>query len=153
MRTFLGISKPSQALRAMVTGLLKAKADENCVVVMGDFGEMRDGVCHGCAATYALTELSGISIGAGEYPRKDHIGRALDVTREFDVTRCEVSDFECAVDCARQGQLKRLFDFFDTQLSDDVASVASELNMGTYDWKTQIPLVKRIIKLCEEAGC
>jgi hypothetical protein len=146
MRKFLGISKPSQALQAMVDGLRATKDKHDGyteVVDMTTYGKWSpiSDVCYGCAATYALRALCPVD---GEFEMPETMAQAKE-------DASGVSAFEWAIECARQGQLKRLFAFFnvppDTRLK-------TSMRWALYNdtWEAQLPKVEETIKDLQARG-
>lgn len=125
-KTFMGISRPSQALQAMIDGLQGREKNQH--VDMASFGYRLEGhhTCYGCAATWTLQQLRGEPL-PGEYFTafdEDCVAlrdASLDTQERSHVLKqrdYEVESFEIAMDHARQGLLKTLFEFFGLSKSD-----------------------------------
>lgn len=147
---FLGITKPSEALEAMVRGLRATKeSGGKRQINMQSFGEYDNGVCYGCCATYALAELIPdiqISEKLNDVVR---LNVAIRNTNKPNASR--VSDFEMAMSSLRRGDMRRLFEFFGA----DTAAINMQAPWGLSEgnWEQQLPFVEMTIKMLKSRGC
>ena len=120
--TFFGITKPSQAIRAMVVGIRQQSRRKKFVVNMTTYGLAgRDGICYGCAATCTIQKLARKNFKPKDLSSKIVNGLIHPpfLTRENvaaewgNTTRAVVSKFEHVINEVRQGRLKQLFEFFE----------------------------------------
>lgn len=142
------ISKPSEALQAMVDGLLEQNARPDFRIDMntfGSFSEMKH-VCYGCAATCAVQKLIGVNFN------KENINlRGLAVNIEH----VDLSAFEWRIDMARMGLLRLLFLYFG--FDDNILDIGSNLTtalfcLENHNWRQELPKVTAHIKLLQEEG-
>ncbi len=108
--------KPSDALRAMINGLFNQDEREDFRIDMTSFGniEVNEGreidYCYGCAATCALQEIAHKNFVDSDIMSSGSRARFLG----FDYD--ELSDFEYAMEEARNGLLLRLFKFYNISM-------------------------------------
>lgn len=141
------ISKPSQALEMMVKGLIRQGRRKTFVIDMGTFGEVTDdGFCCGCAATCALQEVSGVRIS------RDYISTAFQRALACEFEYGEVSDFERAINFAREGSLRLLFIFFGVDYKWYESRDDGNYSLTTENWREQLPAVRKHIKELKEIG-
>lgn len=142
MRTFLGLTKPSEALEAMVKGLLKADKRKTFKIDMRTFGQSIDGICFGCAATCTLQEASKHNF------KPDEILCEKERSEAIKANRLDLHNFECYMDDARRGHFYYLFAFFDIPYS-------FEFDHRFYlnnNWKNKLPEVRKVIKEMKKIG-
>ena len=147
-RAFMGIDRPSQALRAMCDGLEEADSRPDFEIDMSTYGEVRNNICFGCAATCALQELLEEPFTALEINDRYISGRTLYAARlepgwDF---------FEFAIDEARKARLHTLFEFFGVEDRWDSDLERELLCMGTSDWRGGLPAIRRLIDKLEPVG-
>lgn len=154
---FFGITKPSQALRAMAEGLRETRnktAGRVEEVRMDTFGHATQQtsppqvICYGCAATWAIQKLCPDYKIGGEISsagcRDERIAEAGLATIAV------IEEFEYAIDQARRGRLGALFKFFE-MVPSKVAPDGAWC-MGTDTWERQLPVVDEYIKALEAQG-
>lgn len=156
--TFLGISKPSEALEAMVRGLLgtkEPKPGRTEQVNMLDFGTWREegNICFGCCATYTLQALCpDVVIDANN---TNGLRRNDEIKRKKGVDTSEIAEFENAMDDVRLGSMESLFDFFELS-EDDKRKMDRHILRVPYltqtAWEADIPAVQDYIKLLQHFG-
>lgn len=159
MTTFLGITKPSQALEAMVDGLLASKDNPNFRAEMDTYGdayEQADGpLCFGCAATCTLQQLAGARF------TPDSIRRTQSRAEVVGVPAFRLGSFEHVMNSARRGKmhaLLRFFDYYDPRVAPSdyydpsVTPSDGKFCLKTDDWEAQLPAVRAVIKEMKEAG-
>ena len=145
-REFLGISKPSEALRAMAAGLRAADERPDCRINTDCWGYRDDNdVCLGCAATFALMHLND-----GELPS---FGQdAGETSREWaeicDAHHREIQSFELSIDSMRFGDGRRLAIFFDVEMP----KPTEEIHLNTETWQADLPKIERYAEQLEAAG-
>lgn len=143
------IQKPSQALEAMVKGLLKANRRKTFIVDMGTFGSVDTSkrICYGCAATCTLQEICKHRFTNIDIEDWEKRAFALGLNPH------EVSEFEIVMDDARRGKLLRLFVFFGFDIPHD-CYLRFEVDWFLNDmtWKNEISKVRKTIRLLKAAG-
>lgn len=150
------ISKPSEALEVMVQGLLNQDKREDFKVNMGTFWDdnipqFGDApkviICFGCAATCFLQEIAKVNLTYDPaYPKSGiyrHTSMGLD-PREAD-------SFEDAIDMARGGELRDLFDLFGV-LDKWRRVFDNRFCLTTPTWKNDLPLVNSLIDDLKSEG-
>lgn len=137
------ISKPSEALRAMVDGLIEQSKRKDFVIDMINWGSKVNGVCYGCAATCTIQKLAGVNFDSDEIG--DTETRA--VVLGFD--RDELNNFENSIEDVRSGLVLSLFIFFDMPPKNEYDN---RWYMHDDDWLSQIPVIEATIKEMQEAG-
>lgn len=164
------VTKPSEALQAMVDGLKEQDEREDFEIDMDVWGMVRNKMCFGCAATCAIQKIAGKNLNH-DIP-KEYMDKSTGEIRAVHLheeilgleTTQEATDFECAINNARKGKLPLLFKFFDiypvdymtyakyktlTCIYDDKNNLMS---METNNWRKFIPFVEKKIMQLQEAG-
>ena len=101
------ISKPSQAIRAMVEGLKAQSLRKDFVIEMGTFGSLQDQLCAGCAATCAIQQIAGKNFT--DWRIEKVLSRANFLYFEMG----DLDYFEAIIDFIRQAEgLECLFHYF-----------------------------------------
>lgn len=148
------VPKPSDAIQAMIDGLLMYDKKKNFRVDMDTYGMVEfEGffgigryVCVGCAATCALQLI------ADKSHTRDSIAPSV-VFRsrwlEFDVD--ETSDFECAIDDVRVGLYDRLFKFYDSyplpnQVMEELIKFDAK-PLYTENWREHLNDYKGVVRI------
>jgi hypothetical protein len=131
-------NKPSVALQFMLDGLIGQSERSDFEVDMSFYGDSLNGVCYGCAATCAIQELTGINYNSEQISYRATRCKALSVSKD------ELGVFECAINGARNGSIKFLFEFCNLNSSDYKPIL--KLLMTTSNYKDQLPLVKELIE-------
>ncbi len=163
--TFMGIDRPSKAVRAMIAGLLAADERPTFTVEMATFG-MYDGghdMCYGCAATCTLMQLTGDerfvkTVKTDSAAKITHPGSRGTPGRyaEEVMGLNRARYFEDCIDLLRQGHYQNvvLFFFPDTDWNDmtGVIHPRIDLSMNTSSWKEQIPKAIALAELWESYG-
>ncbi len=144
MTPFFGKTKPSEFLQAMVDGLRAAAETPKQDICMKTFGHVdQEGVCYGCAATWALQNLAGKTLTAEqvellgsthELPTKDFYG----------VSGRRIYDFETAIDWARKGEIGELADFCHIARK-TLAPWLTRWWLTTMNWRDELPAVEAAI--------
>lgn len=138
------ISLPSEALQAMVDGLLEMDARPDFQIDMNEFGVSIGNICFGCAATCAAIFLS-----KSKYTPETINGPFEDMIPGFEDTR----QFEIALNTARSGCLYDLLCYFDIPLRNVAAKLKStSYRLTTDNWRSQLPLVREHIEKLRAAG-
>lgn len=143
------ISKPSEALQAMVDGLLEQDARHDFVVEMDFFGYVGEtsGRCFGCAATCAVQKITGVN-----FTPDDILKRYVNT----DIFLLDLCKFENIIDTARcSGNLRMLFFYFgydDTFFDIDEKLTMANFSLQNHNWRHELPKVTAHIKLLQEAG-
>lgn len=164
---FMGITKMSQSLHAVLDGLEDMEKDPAQAVDMSTFGNWlwtsdmtEDGeiteeklICYGCAATAALQKLANkkfdkrnITIETNRFNavKEQHPG----------LNDIRFRRFEIAIDDFRAGYPDPLMKFFgikDESVINAVVRKSSFLYMGD-EWRKEVPCVRGIIEYLEERG-
>ena len=154
---FMEMTTPSDALQAMVDGLLRNSRRKDFKVDMGTFGRAADGICFGCAATCAVQEASGKQFvfeelrgiyGLNSRFRNLSIGAQAECLGENYV---KLATLENAIDGARQGYLRELFRYFG--LGDEHRQGYDErFELKTHNWRDQLGAVCDLIEELEAQG-
>ena len=109
------ISKPSEAVDAMINGLLKQEVRKDFIIDMDTYGQVGkvhptdegDNVCFGCAATCTVQEITSIN-----YTSKSSIYTIGNRSDSCGIDADDLGLFEAAIDELRQGNLYTLFMYF-----------------------------------------
>ena len=142
------LKQPSAALQAMVSGLLKQSRRTDFKISMSTYGAAQLGVCFGCAATCAVQEAANVDLTSSTIlpmaVRVDALG----------VSAIDCWEFELAIDNARCGRLRQLFEYFKlpvpSQYGDRMVVAFAELT--TENWRKQLPAVRRAIEELRKSG-
>jgi hypothetical protein len=159
-REFLGITKPSEAIEAMLRGLKAVHEEGVHKIDMSTFGEVRDGTCFGCAATWALQELVGKPMTAENFRYGENNDTWSAHAEYAGVDYHQIVDFECAVDNSRHGHVSALLWFFGVSAPDAgelqrSCSNRGEWALSDYSDETQereIPKVAKFAKYLKKRG-
>jgi len=141
------ISKPSEALQAMVDGLLEQDQRSDFRIDMATFGnyDPERKICFGCAATCTAQKLAGINF----------TGKEIDNEREreyfLDIKMADYNDFENVIDSVRRGAVSDLFDYFDIGTGLQYQFDA-KFDLENDNWKEQIPEVLQVIEDLKKKG-
>lgn len=133
---------PSAALTAMCDGL----EAEHVQVDMSTYGEKRNGVCYGCAATNTIIEAVPW-LGLEDLAENGAEGFAYVVPDDYKI---EVSRFESSIDDARLGGIKLLFAFYGLDVPVDL--VLPTFSMLSNNWKSEIPAARRYAEYLQREG-
>lgn len=154
---FLGVSKPSQALRAMLEGLLAADRSDGLEVVdMSDYGSKSNGVCFGCAAHWALTQLSKISLL--QVCGNDYGKWLRAIASQHGEPEFKVEQFLYILNDVRLGNMDRLYKFLgvdDRMIPTRLKSLVSSprpFYMQEHNWRDELPKMEKFIQQLEEAS-
>lgn len=116
MYTILNI-KPSEAVFAMVEGLKYYREQENFKIKMSSYGEVKDKVCFGCAATCAVQYLYKHNFTLEE------IGSLTNQANALNLDKRELCNLEIAIEDLRSGcPLFFLLNFMGRDAASDVMS-------------------------------
>ena len=148
--------KASIVLKAMVTGLLKSKADPNFTVEMDSFGYVQDKLCYGCAATVTLVEMFGERRSASELM----LGYVKPETYRFEIIPAFLSNIlpntqdslfmlEIAVDSARLGDVSSLIELL---TGEGNTSFDDRWALEDGNWEKCIPEIEATIAEMIAAG-
>lgn len=153
MKTFFELcdGKPSNAVKAMISGLKNQSKRKDFRIDMADFGGYEEGVCFGCAATCSVQELSGKNFLPNSYSIRGTVNRAAFLNMHFD----DLTKFEYSIDSLRNGVLYSLLDYFRVPL-DLTVQLNSEFGylwkMNTYNWEKEIPKIQPFLDRLIELG-
>lgn len=132
----LKLTRPADAIVAMIRGL-RAQAERNDFNIdMTSFGRADGGTCFGCAATCTLMEAAHTKFTS------DSIGAYISRARHLGVCPFELELFEEAIDSFRAGHPVLLFEFFGL----DAPDIPTDWAMGTYNWENELPKVEAYLK-------
>lgn len=142
----LEMTRPSDALQAMVDGLRAQDEREGFHVEMRSFFEFyppsvtvgEAPACKACAATSALQEASGKIFDKRELINRNDRAAFTELQRETQFV------IECALEVARQGYLKELFDLFDAADFHDPL-YDKRFCLETDNWRSQLEDVEDLI--------
>lgn len=134
------ISKPSEALHAMVNGLNESKTWKNFELDMDTYGEVsRDvTICFGCAATCTVYAI------AKKQPENNSILTIGLRSMALDFEHTDLYLFETLIDSARRGLMKPLFHYFQMGWSHE-KYYDNRFNLTEDNWEEQLPEVKKLI--------
>jgi hypothetical protein len=139
-------SKPSAALRAMVTGLEMTDEERGFHINMRTYGDRnRDGTCFGCAATSTVRACLKEKIPAENIA--SHYERA-------DFAEADAEDegrFEYVMNQARTGEMFYLFKYMGKDCR-DYHFLHPNFYLANFNYKAEIPKVKLFIEELEVAG-
>jgi hypothetical protein len=137
------ISKPSEALQAMMDGLLEQAQRSDFKIDMLTYGKYdENNICYGCAATCTVQKLLNKNLD------KENID--WDLHSEFFGIK-DIIEFERVMDWARVGDLRDLFYYFN--LLDKFENDFDDMfGLETDNWKRELPKVKELIKELKEKG-
>ena len=155
--------KASIVLQALVSGLLKSKADSNFTLEMGTYGTVKEGICYGCCATVALAEIFGkgklaseIMLAYAKTPtdRSDFLYAKLSYSLPLETVQdsllvSKLHNLEYAIDKARMGGVSLLIHFLTGEAN---TSFDGRWNLNDHDWEEQLPVVEATIAQMIAAG-
>jgi len=141
------ISKPSEALNAMVKGLYRQSRRKGFKIDMNTYGDSyhRSKICCGCAATCTIQEIAHKNL---IFKKGEDIYYLTTRAEKLDLIKEDVDVFEMAIDSARVGNYDRLFEYFG--ISEYWSK--EDFYLSTSNWKEDIPLVRKSIRKLEKAG-
>lgn len=147
------LPKPSDAVQAMVDGLLKQSKRKKFVINMGTFGDFADEhkVCFGCAATCTIQEATKINFTSGV---KEHIrsleGRATILNWDIE----DLCLFENAIDSLRLLYIGSLFNYYNINYTLEELNIYHSLivPLHTHAWKEGLHTYKILIKELKKNG-
>lgn len=156
--TFMGIDRPSKALRAMIAGLLAAKDMPTFQINMMTFGtyEKKDGMYYGCAATCTLMQLTGKERLVKEAyleSKENNINytkTASFISKNNNSNESQIWDFENAIDSLRSGDAEYILKFF--LLEDPKTEDREYFCMTSKDWEIEIPIAIALAESWEADG-
>lgn len=135
------ISKPSQALQAMIDGLRNQDSRTFFEVDMLTYGTSRGQTCFGCAATCAIQQITQVNLTPQNICKR---------TDAFLVDEKDMYSFEYAIDTARQGSLGVLFRYFGLKCPEKY------LETGWYlfneSWRNKLHLIEEVIIELKKEG-
>jgi hypothetical protein len=143
------ISKPSEALEAMIKGLRKYSRRKNFEVNMSHFGGSSEGICFGCAATCTVQQIINKDFTPTTIESAAIRSIALDVVKD------DLDRFEYAIDNARSGMMGSLFRYFSININAfdfDTELLDPGFKLGTDNWTEQLPKVRNYIKKIKALG-
>lgn len=138
------ITKPSEALEAMVKGLIKQSKRKTFRIDFHTFGDseyntLGKKICFGCAATCTLQEIFKSNFPSNSIDNNYNRAKFLNIDIK------ELSEFERAIDCVRKATLYELFDFFNIAEYPDHL-LYTNFYLTSSSWKRQLPEVRKFIK-------
>jgi hypothetical protein len=136
------ISKPSQAVQAMLDGMRASAQWKNFGISMSTFGGSFNEMCYGCAATCAVYQIFE------EVPTAENI---MERHHTFNVVAEDLSRFEMAIDAFRFGRLEYLFQYFGVDVS-LVIPYECRIQLYVNNWKNQVEEIEKIISELKLAG-
>lgn len=141
------VKTPSNALRYMVEGLIKQSKRDDFMIRMSTYGDDYLTMCVGCAATCALQQIANKNLIIGTAHSEDKRANYLGFNRQ------EMEAFEYDIDWARKGDLEEIFSFFGLKKEfDKYIPDIGFTYLNTWDWKEQLPEVRKVIALLESMG-
>jgi len=153
MKPFLGKSKPSEFLQAMVDGLWEASRRRGQGVDMSTYGMVSDeDICYGCAATWSLQNLLGHWLPPDKIMALGSVDTTLLKDYEWNgETPRRVLDFETVMDFARTGQLNPLARFCGLRPG-KLDAWYGQWFMDSDNWQEEIHKVSAAILNMQERG-
>ena len=137
------ISKPSEALQAMVDGLKAQSEREDFVIDMDSYGTHDYKICYGCAATCTIQQLTGKKLTS------KNIDETSDRAKFLKLDEYDLDDFEFIMNNVRSGYyIEGLLQYFN--ITKRVKRPCFSLK--SHNWKEEIPKVKKYIKYLQEKG-
>ncbi len=152
------VTKPSQAIHAMCSGLERQSQREDFIVDMYTFGYSDKDFCYGCAATCAVQEIAGKNLLPSDFSIGNDLAPWALTSRVLNLELQEVAEFEKAIDEARCGNLTWLFHFFGIKEYQDESIFEHEWlegvarAMSTDNWRDLIPAYREIAKKLASEG-
>ena len=100
--TTLNFKEKVQAMTGKEIIMVMVDSIQNPVIMldMNDFGDAKDGVCYGCAATNSICKISGKTFDEDSIDTTSTRAKFIGTGYDF------LHDFEFAIDGLRQGQVK-----------------------------------------------
>ena len=138
------ISKPSEALQAMVDGLKTQSKRKDFKIRMHTFGETNGDICFGCAATCTVQQLTGINLTDTNIYLFQH-------SKVLNIEKRDIEKFEIAIDGTRKGYLRKLFGYFGIEIPEKYYK-RQNFYLGTITWKEELPIVNKLIEELKEQG-
>lgn len=152
------ITKPSEALNAMVIGLMRQNMRSDFTISMETYGGNNGITCFGCAATSAVQELTKQTVTIQDF--KGEIEFFSDnwdaIFKGYDAP--DIHSFELAINSARVGFIYELFKYFNlayTQERDEEFFKYYEtlgIDMTSYNWCCHLENVIKFIHKLRQAG-
>lgn len=155
------VAKPSKALQFMIDGLRRQDERPTFFIDMDVYGETREyysirqlkyfratkkNTCFGCAATCAIQEIASKNLTKRDMHAE---GRA----HKLGYSYLKMREFEKAIDYARGGYLRKLFNFFALEFSNvHREKFQHRISLSTLNWREDIPQVEKLIMELYEAG-
>lgn len=143
------ISKPSEAVNAMLTGLNHYDEAPWFDIDMGTYGASygvsKDDICFGCAATCALQQITSKDFTPTTIRTTETRAAALGLTVQ------DLAHFEGVINHLRLGEVKPLFNYF------GIKRVPKKLqdpgfSLLTQNWKEEFNKVQAYVELLEKEG-
>lgn len=147
------VKKPSQVIDAMIHGLQKAADDPEFRFDMLTFGDVREDICYGCAATCAVQELYGIRFTPEQYLKTAQTGQKGTYCHIAVLGDSDIPEFEYMIDSLRSGHLADLLRY--CLIAPDLTNARwralcsrwEAVYLNEDDWQAQVPLMQEI---CQE---
>lgn len=138
--------KPSDAVQAMVDGLLEQSKRTDFAIEMTTFGMATKGVCFGCAATCTIQKMIGINFNnetiESRYNTVDKILQTRWTGQPFELDHLGFREFEIAIDNLRKGYVDFLFKFYHVNYNEHELGEKYEkdlLYLTTGSWEEGLP--------------
>jgi hypothetical protein len=141
----------SEALQAMVDGLLENAADPMFRIDMGTFGRKNlEGLCFGCVATCTIAALNKKLVSEtvkGLKPGRFHVYDLIKPSALHE----RLSEFEDAMDSVRLGDVWVLLEFVGATTQDEYA-YDDRFCLTNDNWREELRRVELLIKELIEIG-
>ena len=142
--------KPSVALKAMCDGLREHSKRDDFAVRMGTYGDAEGNICYGCAATCAVQQIAGVRFTPNTVP-VDHWHDGFENhAKACGILHADIREFEFAIDNAREGEMERLFSYFNVPVESRLGN--GTWCMGTDNWPGEIRKVRHYIAKLQKLG-
>lgn len=145
------IHKPSEALQAMVDGLLKQSQRPDFRIDMSTWGRKSGRkykgqyICYGCAATCAVQEIADKDLSCEVVTALQLRAEALGFNGD------DETNFEVAINSARIGDTNPLFGYFGIYNQPHKFN-RTGIFLGTTTWRREIPNILAYIETLKAAG-
>ena len=145
------ISKPSEAVDAMIAGLRRQSRRKNFEIKMATYGSSVGKICFGCAATCTIQELAHKNLPPEsmslEMLRAEFLG----------FNTVDLSEFESVINNLRNGYVYHILSYFEVkqELIDEVQHSSFYITLpvlDTHNWKEKLPPYVKFSKYLKSLG-
>lgn len=147
------ITKPSEAIQAMIDGLRKQSQRSDFQVNMMTYGARGSkhgayaNICYGCAATCTVQELAHIDLSCDVIGSKERRAKALGFKL------LDQLQFEYVIDLVRRGNMSELFVYFDISLQEAHRFIDAWLpTLVDTNWEKDLKYYEQYVRKLQKAG-